>query len=591
MASPAHLSDMLTLEEVQSLADVKTFARGRAYFHDGAVSKLDERDDVLRASVSGSSRYSVELKVGLGEELAYACTCPVGQTGTFCKHLVAVALSWLENSGAEVFHQEGPAPTKTRKKRKTTEQLINEYVATLSGDAMRELLLEAVERDMVLRDKLLFAARAASANDLTSMKAAVKDATRIGRPLDWRESGAYGDGLFSLAEALRQRLQGPAASQVVELAELAIAGAEKSLAQIDDSNGDVMPGILELAAVHLEACKQTSPDPVKLADRLFRYQSEGAWDTFYDLLPKYAEPLGERGMLRYRALVEEAWRQFPSLAPKDGLRRSFDGNRTRLEHAAISLAEFDGDVDEQIAIRQKDLSAPYRYLLIAEICAQNGQYDDGLDRARQGLAAFKEPDRRLLDFCVTEYLRRDDSVEADLYAWVRFEQRLDAEGFAALMEVARATHSVDQARERAFALLWALVKKEEASAAVNKSAWYHPRARTTIVEILLAAKEHDTAWAVFAGGPVATSLWATMASIRAKTHPRDAIALFHRLLPIAAEEGTRKARYEEAVGIVRKIRSLRMELGEHLEFEKELDMFRKAYGAKRNFMKLLATLT
>ncbi|SPB18176.1 zinc finger SWIM domain-containing protein [Caballeronia novacaledonica] len=591
MTSQTHLRDVLTLEEVQSLADVKTFARGKAYFHEGAVSRLDERDGALRASVNGSSRYSVELTVGLDEELAYKCSCPVGQSGTFCKHVVAVALSWLENSGVEVFHPDESEPTKTRKKRKTAEELIAEYVATLDDDAIRKLLLEAVERDMVLRDKLLFAARAASANDLPSMKAAVREATRIGRPLDWREAGGFGDGLFSLAEALRLRLSGPAAAQVVELAELAIAGAEESLEQIDDSNGDVMPGILELAAVHLEACKQTSPDPVKLADRLFRYQSEGAWDTFYDVLPKYAEPLGERGMLRYRALVEEAWRQFPSLSPKDGLRRSFDGNRTRLEHAAIRLAELDGDVDEQIAIRQKDLSVPYRYLLIAEICAQNERYDDGLRWAKEGLAAFKDPDRRLLDFCILEYLRRGDSVDANLYAWVRFEQRPDADGFAALMEVARSTDSIDQARERAFALLWALVKKEEAAAAVNKSTWYHPGSRSTIVEIYLASKDFEKAWAAFAGGPVATSLWATMASIRAKTHPRDAIALYHRLLPIAAEQGTRKARYDEAFGIVRKIRSLRTELGEQNEFAKELDVIRDVYGAKRNFMKLLASLT
>jgi hypothetical protein len=590
MTSKTNLGDVLTLDEVESLADVKTFARGKAYFHDGAVSRLDERDGILRASVNGTSRYSVELKVGRDDELAYVCDCPVGQSAAFCKHAVAVALSWLENTGEEVFHADERAPAKTKRKRKTYEELIADYVATLTDDTMRELLLEAAQRDMVLRDKLLFAARAASADDLTSMKAAVREATRIGRPLDWREAGGYGDGLFSLADSLRQRLLGPSAEQVVALAELAIAGAEKSLEQIDDSNGDVMPGILELGAVHLQACRQTSPDPVKLAERLYRFQVEGTWDTFYEVIPAYVEPLGEAGLQRYRQLVEEAWRQIPSLLPEDGLRRSFDGNRTRLEHAMVRLAELDGDADELTAIRQRDLSAPYRYLLIAESCAQNERYDDGLTWAQQGLAAFKEPDRRLLDFCVTEYLRRGDSVEANLYAWVRFEQRPDADGFAALMEVARSTDSIDQARERAFALLWALVKKEEASAAVNKSAWYHPRSRTAIVEIYLASKEHEKAWEAFIGGPVATHLWATMASIRAKTHPRDAIALYHRLLPIAAEEGTRKARYEEAFNIVRKIRSLRIELGEHLEFEKELDMFRKAYGAKRNFMKLLAAL-
>ena len=127
--------------------------------------------------------------------------------------------------------------------------------------------------------------------------------------------------------------------------------------------------------------------------------------------------------------------------------------------------------------------------------------------------------------------------------------------------------------------------------AANKSVWSHPRSRTAIVEIHLASKEHEKAWQAFAGGAVATNLWETMASIRAKTHPHDAIALYHRLLPIAAEQGTRKARYDEAFSIVRKIRSLRTELGEQIEFATELEVIRSAYGAKRNFMKLLATLT
>jgi hypothetical protein len=52
--------------------------------------------------------------------------------------------------------------------------VIREYVATLDEADVRELLLEAVERDMTLRDKLLFAARAANSNDLASMKTVVK---------------------------------------------------------------------------------------------------------------------------------------------------------------------------------------------------------------------------------------------------------------------------------------------------------------------------------------------------------------------------------------------------------------------------------
>ncbi|WP_243856392.1 hypothetical protein [Paraburkholderia sp. BL6665CI2N2] len=78
-----------------------------------------------------------------------------------------------------MFHADESEPTKPRKKRKTYEEQIREYVATLNAGAVRDLLLEAVERDMALRDKLLFAARAANASDLPSMNTAVRQATRI----------------------------------------------------------------------------------------------------------------------------------------------------------------------------------------------------------------------------------------------------------------------------------------------------------------------------------------------------------------------------------------------------------------------------
>ncbi len=35
------LAEVLTLEAVKELADVRTFERGRAYFHDGADGGLD----------------------------------------------------------------------------------------------------------------------------------------------------------------------------------------------------------------------------------------------------------------------------------------------------------------------------------------------------------------------------------------------------------------------------------------------------------------------------------------------------------------------------------------------------------------------
>lgn len=590
MSEPSKLAEVLTLDKVQSLADTKTFARGMAYFHDGAVSRLEEGEGSVRASVRGTRRYRVELAVAEGDELAYACNCPVGDDGIFCKHAVSVALSWLENSGEEVFHAEKDTQEKPRKERKTYAELIREYVETLDKSTLQELLLEAVEFDRTLRDKLLLAARTAQASDLPSMKTAVRQATRISRPLDWREADAYGEGLMSLADMLRERLAGAHAAQVVELSELAIAGAESSLGQIDDSNGGVMPGILELASVHLDACKQTGPDPVKLAEQLFRLQTEGEWETFYNVLPAYEEPLGKSGLSRYRQLVSEAWETLPVLGPANEFQESFNPRRLRLEHAMKALAELDGDVDALIRIVSKDLSSPYRFLQVAELCAKHGRPDDGLEWAERGLKeSGTNVDPRLLDFCVDAYLRRKEFDRANSLAWRRFEMRPMADAFPALMKVAAATGKLDEVREHALQHLRALITKEESTARSKRHGWPTPT-RTELVKIFLSENKNDVAWDAFMGGPTSAQLWPRMAAIRGKTHPHDAIALYRQLLPVAADSGTRNARYDEAFEIVRAIGSLRAELGQSAEFTSELEEIRATYRAKRNFIKLLATL-
>jgi hypothetical protein len=366
--------------------------------------------------------------------------------------------------------------------------------------------------------------------------------------------------------------------------------AEKSFEQIDDSGGEVMLAIQELAAVHLEACIQTRPDSVQLAARLFQYQMGGVWDTFYQVLPTYAEPLGDAGVAKYRALVENAWDKQPPLEPAREFRRSYDSLRLCLEHAMAALAEVDGDIDALIRIRSKDLSSSYRFLLLAELCTKHGRFDEGLSWAERGLAeSGKQPDQRLLAFCIEEYLRRTELGKADGYAWQRFEMHPTAEAFAALMKVAKTTDTRDGTRERALQYLWGLVNREE-SVPTSKRSIGQSSSRTELVKLFLAERNNDAAWEAFKGGPVATDMWATMAAARSKTHPRDAIALYHRLLPIAVESGTRGARYEEAFGVVRTIAKLRAELKEHVEFANELEFIRETYRAKRNFIKLLATL-
>ncbi|MFP3500974.1 SWIM zinc finger domain-containing protein [Burkholderia sp. SIMBA_062] len=592
MPSHASLADVITLAEIRALADPKSFERGKAYYHDGVVSRLTERDGLVSASVRGTYRYHVELTADDDGTLDYSCNCPVGEDEVFCKHAVAVALSWLENSGEEVFHETEREPSKPRAKRKTHAQRVREYLASLDEHALRHWLLDAAERDRSLRDRLLFEARAANADDVTSLRAAVRQLARVSRPLGWDEAHTYGEGLFELADMLRRQLTGPHAAQVVELTELAIAEAEASLEQIDDSDGSVAPGIGELAALHLDACIRTRPDPVKLAERLFRLQAHGQWDTFRDVLPAYEAPLGDAGLSCYRKRVEEHWAALPPLPPGRDDRRPYDAVRENLEHAMESLAKHDGDVDALIGIWSKDLSGSYRYAQIAELCAAHGRFDEGLAWAERGMREMKDRhDDRLLGFCIDEHVRRRAFDRADELAWQRFAHHPTADAFRALMKVAKATKRCDAVRERAISHLLSLARKREAPApAATAARRWEPSPRTELVKLLLAEHDAAAAWDIFVGGPVETGVWPTVAAARAKTHPEDAIALYRRYLPFAVDHGAGNARYDEAFGIVRDIRALRIAHRQHAAFDAELDEIRKAYRAKRNFIKLLAKL-
>lgn len=86
------IAHVLHAAELHELADGKAFERGRAYQRQGRVSALTRDGKTVKATVSGSEPYEVRLWV-TGDRIAYACSCPVGEEGSFCKHCVAVALT------------------------------------------------------------------------------------------------------------------------------------------------------------------------------------------------------------------------------------------------------------------------------------------------------------------------------------------------------------------------------------------------------------------------------------------------------------------------------------------------------------------
>src|SRR5256886_8241334 len=89
----------VTQETIRALAMPESFARGRSYFDDGAVSDLIQRGDRLTAEVEGSefAPYQVSIRLHGGGVAEARCTCPY-DWGGYCKHIVAVLLKFADEA-------------------------------------------------------------------------------------------------------------------------------------------------------------------------------------------------------------------------------------------------------------------------------------------------------------------------------------------------------------------------------------------------------------------------------------------------------------------------------------------------------------
>ena len=589
------LRKLLTAEAIAKLVDEKTLARGADYFERGLVTLVDVLPSEVVSEVLGTDSYDVRIFVGDRAKLGYECNCPIGHDGAFCKHCVATALAWLGQGGVEaadgdVVGQEEPKAKKARAKGRphTQAEIIQSFLHGKDEHELRALLMEASQQSKPLRDKLLMLARTSGGADLASLKDAVRHATRASGFMGGQESARYARQLEDLAEMLSARIA-DGDKGLVEVIELAINKAESALLHIDDSNGYVMPAIMELQRVHLAACVALRPDPVKLAQRLFAYQMEGEWDTFHAVLPQYRTALGNEGMRRYEELVRQRWDALPTLTKDGG--GHWDSGRFRVEAAMEALARTTGGVEIVASVLRKNLSNPLRYMELARLYQEHRMPDAAMRWAQEGLEVFAYEHRtqELAEVAIDLYLEREDKDAAQRVAWSRFAAGPRAESFYELMAVAK---RIGRERELEKQALWhfeALMKATEA-APESPTVWMaHPRSE--LLAIAISEEDSDRAWELYSCGRTAVQLWQPLAELRATTHPQDALALYRKLLPMRVQEGAPKARYEAAFEVVKAIREVYAALDQTHKFQEELVSWKRDWGSKRNFMKLLDSLT
>jgi len=562
MSRSRFLKLALTAETLRKYAGSRSFVRGEDYHESGCVENLRQNGDRITAIVHGTEDYDVTL-IAQADSLHYSCSCPVGDERAFCKHCVAVGMTWLDLDG------EGGAET---------DDAIRSYLEGLGKGDLVEMLLEHAGLDSNLYQKL--AIKVAAARDGADFEKVIDRAMKSRTFVDYYKMRNYARSATEIIDRIEAMLGEGSAERVVALSEHALKAAEHTLDECDDSDGFMSQVLGRLQDIHLEACAMCLPDPVSLAKHLFDWELRSDWDVFYGAANTYRDVLGDNGLAEYRRLAQLEWDKVPAL--KAGKKYDPDSNRLRVTAVMKGVARGIGDLEMLAEIHKRDLTLPDHYLEVAQVYAEMGRTDLAIDWASQGVEAFSErPDRRLGAFLADQYEHSGDEYRAMQVEWEQFGKELSSDGYTRLKVRAERLGQWELWRPRAIGAVRDQISKRLSA---NTSSYFRADS-SELVSIYLGEGDAESAWREACEGGCSAHLMLQLAEAREKLHPLDAARIYKAYVETLVDRANNGA-YEEAVSFVKRIRSL----APAEDFAPYLAGLGARHKAKRNFMKLLATL-
>lgn len=562
------LADLITEPALEELAGDRSFARGVGYFRSGAVERLVSHNGRISARVVGTDIYTAKLWPE-GGRLDWDCTCPMGEDGEFCKHLVATGLAWLAAAGN--------SDTQTS----SEIDAIRRFLEASDNQALVEMLLERAIDDDDLAATLLLAAQRQGMSAPAAVRETIRRAFASRDFVDYHEMPRLAAGARPVPEMLREVLKRDAKA-ALDLSADAMKRGLKILENSDDSDGLLGEILQDIAVVHRSAAGKTpAVAAAQLAKNLFELQLVDGFGFFE--LEEYRRALGKDGFAVYRKLAETAWKKVSPLGPgrKDD---PCDDWRYQITGMMTTLANTDGNVDALVDVHQRDLSEPHAYLRIAEVLSKAKRHDEALKWAEAGRDAFKgQLNFPLDDFLVAEYHRRKRHDDAIALRWSRFVEQPGLHNYQALKAAADRSKNWEALRERALAAL----RKPEPRASRSRQVFsLIPSGPSVLIEIFLWESDPRAALTEARSKGCPSHLWLQIAKALEEQSPADAIAIYQaQIEPIVRM--TNNHAYDEAAGIVRCIRDLMTRTGKGADFTPYLDTLRKQHKAKRNFMQRL----
>ncbi len=560
---------------IESAAGAAVFSRGLAYHEKGRAKIKSADSGRIIAIVSGSEDYRVELRVG-GGLLSGTCNCRAREDSDVCKHMVAAALAANDLPG-----EKDGLPVQKK-------SLLVAFLETLPRERLIAIITDHAARHPEIERALELAAMAGGRNGaevLDFFRRALKKSIKVRGFIEYRQAGAWARGVEEVLEAMAGLVDDGHADAAMTLTEEALGLVNEAAMNMDDSDGNAGGVLWTLREMHAKAAEAVKPEPRAFAARLLHLVSSLDFFEAGQITGYYADALGAEGLAELERLALAGLDKLPSKLRRAKVYVADEhmSDRYSLTQIAEDCAKLRGDVDAQLALLQRDLSAAYQYLGIVELLRKHGRAAEALKWAKDGMFVFEDdPDERLTFACVSLL---DEAGEADAAAellWKEFTANPSGRLYANL--AVRAGASTRRAvTDRAIALL-------EARLARSTPLYRQDHVvKPLILVILTEEKRYFEAWDCVArhGIPLTSSYVETLADKSAEAHPAEAVTVWKMKIEECVRMGGNQ-NYDIAHALV--IRAGKLAAGsaakqEHGVYVTEI---LKRHKAKRNFIRLFS---
>jgi len=287
--------------------------------------------------------------------------------------------------------------------------------------------------------------------------------------------------------------------------------------------------------------------------------------------------LGERGLRVCEELAEKEWAKVPPLKPGDSEMESYH-DRFCITHMMEKLADLSGNVDRMVEIRARDLSSPYAFLEIAEICKKAVRSEEALEWALKGITAFRHrPDERLYDFAAQEYHQRGEHDKGVELSWDAFLGGPNLERYQALKKSAEAGGQWPMWRQKSLDHLHGMLQAREL---------HHFGAASEMVRIFLWEGDLENAWKIARDHDCGNHVWLELASKSEAKRPKDSMEIYKSEVESVLQCSTSN-RDERALELIRKIGRLACAANHSAEYAEFLSGLLQRHKRKTKFMKLM----